>query len=167
MIFCKGVFSRPLSDWATALNWHVAENIATSLLMIGSPRVVQFSRESGNDLAVHFPPSQSVKRYVTTLSCSCDVLFGSVFLNMDWNFRLWRAALCVFVCVRNSPVCVCVCVCQWGVCQECVTIFYLLGLTIFCRLQCISGIFRSVKDLCSWWESNREWVRNRASDIVW
>lgn len=110
--------------------------------------------------------SVSVKRYVTALSCSVDVLFGSVFLNLDWNFRLWRAALCVFVCVRKSPVCVFVS----EVCVRpgmCVTMFYLLGLTVFCRLQCISGIFRSVKDLCSWWESNREWVRNRAraSDI--
>lgn len=59
MIFCKGVFSRPLSDWATLIR-HVAENVATSLPMIGSPRVAQYSRESGNDLAVHFPPSQSL-----------------------------------------------------------------------------------------------------------
>lgn len=162
VIFCKGVFSRPLSDWATLIR-HVAENVATSLPMIGSPRVAQYSRESGNDLAVHFPPSQSLLNDTSQLLAVAVMCYLAiwVFLNMDWNFRLWRAALCVFVCVRKSPVCVC----QWGVCQECVWLFYLLGLTIFCRLQCISGIFRSVKDLCSWWESNSEWVRNRASDI--
>lgn len=142
-------------------------NIATSLPVIGSLRVAQYFRlrETGNDLAVHFPTSRSLLNDTSQLfSCSCDVLFGSVFLNLDWNFKFWRVALYVFrvcVCVwrRQRPVCMCVS----GVCVSpgmWVTMFYLLWLTVFCRLQYISGIFRGVKDLCSWWESNRDRVRN-------
>lgn len=116
--FCKGVFSHLLSNWAAALNWHVAENIASSLPMIGSPRVVQYFRETGNDLAIHFKPSQSLWNDMFKL------LAVAVMCYFDWFSSTWtetsdcEGLLCVSVCLFVYERAQCVSRCVLG--QECV-----------------------------------------------
>lgn len=103
------MFSLALSDWAAALNWHVAENIATSLPMIGSPRVAQYFRETGNDIAVHFPPSQSLlndtsQLLVVALMCSLGRFSSTWTETSDCEGLL---CVCVCLCKKEPSVCVC------------------------------------------------------------